>query len=263
MHPENTLCHALITGASAGIGKALAQECASRGIPVLLVALPSKELEILATDIAEKYHVHTDYLGIDFLQSDSVDRVYHWLIDKQYAVNILINNIGLGGRRAFEHLQMTQIADMITLNIQVTTQLTRILINQLNRHRPAYILNVGSAAGFLHVPYKVVYSATKAYVYSFSRALRTELKSQDIHVSVLCPGGVVHKQDPIVHQKINGWLFRSAHEQPEYVAKVALDGLFQRRKTITPGWMSTAYYWFSRLMPPSWLDHVVYRLFKE
>ncbi|MBX6380266.1 MAG: SDR family NAD(P)-dependent oxidoreductase [Thermoflavifilum aggregans] len=263
MHDNTTLCYALITGASAGIGKALAEECARRKFPVLLVALPGDDLARLAQQIRDQYGVKTDYLGIDFLQQDSVMRVWEWCRDQHYAVRLLINNIGLGGRHHFEELQPEQITQMIRLNIQVTTQLTRVFIEELKAHRPAYILNVGSAAGFLHVPYKAVYSATKAYIYSFSRALRTELRSQGIYVSVLCPGGVSHKQDPVVHQKINGWLFRSAHERPEYVARVALDGLFRQRKTITPGWMSTAYYWLSRWMPPAWLDRVMHRLFAE
>jgi len=178
-------------------------------------------------------------------------------------VRWLINNIGLGGRHHFEEVHPEHITQMIQLNIQVTTQLTRLFLEELKAHRPAYILNVGSAAGFLHVPYKAVYSATKAYIYAFSRALRMELKQHGIYVSVLCPGGVTHKQDQVVHRKINGWVFRSAHSRPEYVARAAMQGLLSGRKMITPGWISTAYYWLSRWMPPSWLDHTMYRLFKE
>lgn len=263
MHADTTLCYALITGASAGIGKALAQECARRQIPVLLVALPGEGLSRLAEEIQDEYGVSTDYLEIDFLQHDSVMQVWQWCRDKHYAVRMLINNIGLGGRHLFQDLDPEQITRMIRLNIQVTTQLTRLFLEELKAHRPAYILNVGSAAGFLHVPYKAVYSATKAYIYSFSRALRTELKQQDIHVSVLCPGGVTHKQDQVVHQKVNGWIFRSAHSKPEYVARVAIEGLLRGRKMITPGWISTAYYWLSRWIPSSWLDQTMYRLFRE
>ncbi|MBX5438875.1 MAG: SDR family NAD(P)-dependent oxidoreductase, partial [Thermoflavifilum sp.] len=261
MHDHHTLCYALITGASAGIGKALAEECARRRIPVLLVALPGEELSHLARQIRERYGVETDYLGVDFLQPESVMQVWQWCKERHYAVRLLINNIGLGGRHHFEELHPEQISQMIRLNIQVTTQLTRLFVEELKAHRPAYILNVGSAAGFLHVPYKAVYSATKAYIYSFSRALRTELRSQGIYVSVLCPGGVTHKQDPVVHQKVNGWLFRSAHVQPEFVAQVAMHGLLQGKKMITPGWISTAYYWLSRWLPPSWLDWAMHRLF--
>src|SRR3546814_14434423 len=109
----------------------------------------------------------------------------------------------MGGRSDFETCELRELEQMLILNIQTATWLSRLFVERLKKHPRSYILNLGSTAGFFHVPNKAVYSATKAYLYSLTRSLRSELKPLGIHVALLAPGGADNQYDPVVHQKVN------------------------------------------------------------
>lgn len=253
----------LITGASMGIGKALAEECARRGMNLLLVALPGKELDELSATLRQRYQVEVYALGLDMLEKTASGKVYQWCVDRNFSVDKLINNIGVGGRSDFETCRVTDLEAMLTLNVQIATVLTQLFVELLKKHRRSYILNVGSAAGFFHIPHKAVYSATKAYLYSLTRSLRSELKPLGIHVALLAPGGAHNRQDPVVHRKVNGWLHRNIHHSTEHIARTALNGLLKGKRVIVPGTLPKIYIGLSGVFPPSWVDVVVDRLFKN
>lgn len=255
--------YTLITGASMGIGKALAQECAKRGMHLLLVALPGPSLEDLAKELHEKYRISIHVLGLDMLADGAPARVYDWCEKNGFPVDKLINNIGIGGRSDFETSNPRDLSDMLMLNVHAATLLSRLFVGKLKKHPRSYILNVGSTAGFFHIPHKAVYSATKAYLYSLSRSLRSELKPLGIHVTLLAPGGAENKYDPVVHRRVNGWLHRNLHHSPEYIAETALEGMLRGKKVITPGFLPKVYTKLSGLFPPSWVDAVVKRIFRN
>lgn len=259
----NSEPYTLITGASMGIGKALAEECARRGMNVLLVALPGPELDRLAEELREKYRVDIHVLGLDMLAAGTSQKIYEWCLEHDFQVDKLINNIGIGGRSDFETCTLPELDRMLVLNIQTATFLSKLFVERLKRHPRSYILNIGSAAGFFHVPYKAVYSATKAYLYSLTRSLRSELKPLGIHVAIITPGGADNKHDPVVHQKINGWLHRNLHHRAEYIARIALDGMLKGRKVIIPGILPKIYIRLSGTIPSSWVDAVVRVIFRN
>ncbi|HYH55051.1 MAG TPA: SDR family NAD(P)-dependent oxidoreductase, partial [Anseongella sp.] len=237
--------------------------CAKRGMHLLLVALPEPSLDELATELHEKYGVNAQVLGLDMLAAEAPQRVLAWCEENDFPVDKLINNIGVGGRGDFETSPLAALSDMLMLNVQAATLLSRLFVGRLKKHPRSYILNVGSAAGFFHIPHKAVYSATKAYLYSLSRSLRSELKPLGIHVALLAPGGAENKQDPVVHRKMNGWLHRNLHHSPEYIAGKALEGMLKGQKVITPGLLPTIYISLSRLFPSSWVDTVVKKIFRK
>lgn len=228
---------------------------------LLLAALPGAELEKLGEQLQQEYGVTVHCLGLDMLSEDGPERICRWRSDRQFPVNMLVNNIGLGGRSDFERARPHDYRNMLHMNIGVGTCLSHLLIAELKKHNPAYILNVGSTAGFFHIPYKAVYSASKAYVYSFSRALHAELKPLGIHVAVVCPGGADNKLDDVVNGKVNGVVFRSFHHTSAYIAKCAINGLLKKKKIIIPGYLPKIYTYLSRHLPSSWTDEVVKRLF--
>lgn len=255
--------YTLITGASMGIGRALAEECANRGHHLLLVALPDNGLEVLAAELKEKHPVSVHVLGLDMLAPGAPAEIFRWCCENAYPVNLLVNNIGVGGRSNFERCSTEELDQMLILNIRSATLLSQLFVALLRQHSRSCILNVGSAAGFFHVPYKAVYSATKAYLYSLTRSLRSELKPLGIHVALLAPGGASNRSDPVVHQKVNGWLHRNVHHTTGYIARVALDGALKRKKVIIPGILPKIYIRLSGAFPPSLVDAIVRKLFRN
>lgn len=250
--------YTLITGASSGIGKALAQECASRGMNVLLVALPGDELCFLETHIRATYHVRCYSFGTDLSSENAAAAVYKWVKENDYAVNTLINNVGVGSKGAFEKLAPEFYLRQINLNVLNTCLMTRLFIDDLRLHAPAYVLNMGSMGGFFSMPEKSVYSATKAFVYSFSHALRLELESAGISVSVVCPGGTDTNHNTIASNKELKGLARASILQPEEVAKEAIEKMLKGKATIIPGRYNRFFYRLSKITP-AFIQHLVVR----
>lgn len=241
--------YTLITGASSGIGKALAKECAARQMNLLLIALPGNELNNFQTEIINNYEVQCYVLGIDITQHDSFCKIYKWVKENNFSTNILINNVGIGSKGNFEHTETSFYEKQLQLNIHATTMLSRLFIEELKTNAPSHILNLGSMGGFYMIPGKTVYSASKAYIYYFSRSLRLELKAHDIFVSVLCPGGTDSNEKTIaINNELKGFAKWSIL-QPEDVAKEAIDKMLKGKARIIPGFLNKLYYHISRTTP--------------
>ena len=180
----------LITGASAGIGTELARVFASKGHRVALVARRADRLTALAGEIAASGGAAPIVIPCDFEQPDAGDRIADALAAQGVEVEYVVNNAGYGlFGRAIELDRADQLG-IIAVNIRTMTELSLRFSDQLIRHRGG-ILNVGSIAGFLPGPGMAVYYASKAYVLSFTEALRGELAARGVRVTVLCPGPVL------------------------------------------------------------------------
>jgi len=224
----------VITGASAGIGVALARVFAQHGHELALVARREDRLNELADEIAASGARRPIVVALDLLQPGVAQRINEALLAQGAEPQFLVNNAGFGlvgpasARDRDEQLQM------IDLNVRVLTELSLAFVESLARHRGG-LLNVGSMAGFLPGPGMAVYYATKAYVLSFTEALHSELKPRGIRVAVLCPGPV-----PTEFAERAG--LSKLSQQPsimtqsaETVAKAGYDGLMGGHRTIVPG----------------------------
>ena len=179
----------LITGASAGIGTELARVFASNGHRVALVARRADRLKTLSGEITAAGGAAPIVISCDLEQSDAGDKIAGALAAEGVEVEFVVNNAGFGlFGNAIEIDRLEQLV-IIALNIRAVTDLSLRFSDQLIRHRGG-ILNVGSIAGFLPGPGMAVYYASKAYVLSFSEALRRELAPRGVRVTVLCPGPV-------------------------------------------------------------------------
>lgn len=255
--------YTLITGAGAGIGKALAMECASRNMNVLIVALAGLELDNTVREIKLKYNSECHGLGIDLTKPNAFCSVYKWIKENNFRVNILINNVGVGSKGDFEHTETCFYEKQLQLNVHAVTMLTRLLIDELKSNAPAHILNIGSMGGFYMIPGKTVYAASKAYVYYFSRSLRLELKPHNIIVSVLCPGGTDSNEKTIaINKELKGIAKRSILI-PERVAKEAIDKMLKGKSRIIPGTINKIYYHISRLVPEFVQQQIIFNAFKH
>ncbi|MBS1730666.1 MAG: SDR family NAD(P)-dependent oxidoreductase [Bacteroidetes bacterium] len=241
--------YTLITGASEGIGRSLAHECASRGMHVLLVALPGNDLQLLEDHIQSLYQVSCHSLGIDLAKQGSATEVFEWTKKNNFHINVLINNVGIGSKGLFENMRTDFFYHQVNLNILAGCILTREFMEELKVNAPSYIMNVGSLGGFYCMPEKAVYAATKAFVYIFSKSLRIELKNEGISVSVLCPAGTnTNKSTTASNASLKG-LARFTVMQSEEVAKEAIEGMLAKKSRIIPGFMNKCYYHLSRIVP--------------
>ncbi|MCX6235366.1 MAG: SDR family NAD(P)-dependent oxidoreductase [Bacteroidetes bacterium] len=227
--------YSLITGASAGIGRAFAWECAKRKMNLILVALPNTGLKELTDELRKVYDIRAEYLELDLRESDAPQRLFTWCEKRGLRVNMLINNAGIGHSGRLEKHTTENIAEMIDLNIRSLVMLTRLFIPELKKHKHAYILNMASLGGYKPVPYKSVYSATKSFVYNFTRAIHVELKNTSVKVSVCAPGGVATNPKVIERIQAGGYLARVSQLSPQQVASYTLPRMLKGRVVIVPG----------------------------
>ncbi len=223
----------LITGASAGIGTELARVFASNGHRVALVARRADRLKTLSGEITAAGGAAPIVISCDLEQSDAGDKIAGALAAEGVEVEFVVNNAGFGlFGNAIEIDRLEQLG-IIALNIRAVTDLSLRFSDQLIRHRGG-ILNVGSIAGFLPGPGMAVYYASKAYVLSFSEALRRELAPRGVRVTVLCPGPV-----PSEFQARAGFDpgFDSAvlNVSASYVALAGYRGLMANKRAVLPG----------------------------
>jgi len=231
--------YALITGASKGIGKAIATQLAQRGIHVLLVARSEDLLQKLAADIQEEYKVQAFYLAIDLSKADASKQIFDWCINNKYTVNILVNNAGYGLSGLFGNYSLDEHQAMMQVNMQVPIQLTHYFLSMLQQQSKAYILNIASSAAYQAVPGLSVYAATKAFVLNFSRGLQYELRKTSVSVTAVSPGAT--DTDFPNRAKVGDKALKTAEKvnmTPNAVAKIAIDAMFARKTEVVAGFIN-------------------------
>ena len=253
--------YALITGASAGIGKQIAIECAKKRLNLYLVSLPETEIEDLAESLKAEYSVDVKYLAVDLTKYEAPRQVYDFAIENNIEVNILVNNAGIGYKGKFETLTTELTDEMILLNVRATTLLTLLFLPAMKKMEKAHILNMSSFAAFAPVPFKCVYSATKTYLFFLTKALNSELKETNIKVTSIHPAGVDTKRTVESNRK-SSFISRISVLSPEKVAEVAVKNMLNGNKFVIPGIMSKAYYYLGSMLPHGlilWLTGNVFR----
>ena len=184
-------CSALITGASAGIGREFARQLANRARTIVLVARREQRLNELRDELRNlnaqlNFHLRVVYL----CDKAQIEELVRWLGENKVDIDFLINNAGLGDYGPFATSPAQRNHEMLEVNVVALTSLTRALLPQMVSRKLGAILNVSSSAGFLPIPGMNVYAASKAYVNSFSEALHAELYGSGVIVTALCPGPV-------------------------------------------------------------------------
>ena len=179
---------ALITGASAGIGRELAYLHAERGGDLVITARRKERLEQLKAELKEKYHVNVMVIAKDLSETDAPAEIYSEIKTAGVSIDYLINNAGFGGLGRFVQRDIEDEASMIKVNVIALTKLTRLFLPDFIQRGSGRILNVSSIASLVPGPIQAVYYATKAYVTSLSNALAEELKDTGVTVTALLPG---------------------------------------------------------------------------
>ena len=231
----NSPTYSLITGAGSGIGYAFAEECARRGLHVLMVSLPGESLSQKSHELSAKYQVQVKFFECDLSEPTACDALFNFVREGNLLVNMLINNAGIGSNGAFEQFEPSFYERQIYLNTIVPVTLTRIFIPMLLAQSRSYILNVSSMGAFFPMPQKEVYNATKAFLLSFSKSLQLHLEGSSIQLSVVCPGPVDSNARLLeIHRDLKG-MAKKAVMTPAEVATAAIGGLLAGKQVIIPG----------------------------
>ena len=179
---------ALLTGASGGIGLELASIAAQDGHDLILVSRSRERLESIGRGLAEEYGIRVTVLANDLADPAAPAEIGRQLAERDIAVDVLVNNAGVGLYGFFADTSLDRELEMIQLNIAALTHLTKLVLPGMVARRRGRILNVASTAAFQPGPLMAVYYATKAYVLSFSEALANETAGTGVTVTALCPG---------------------------------------------------------------------------
>lgn len=227
---------ALVTGASSGIGAALARELARHGHDLVLSARSVAPMEALADELRGLGGQAT-VIAADLALPGGATALAAELAARDIAIEVLVNNAGLGAFGRFDRIDAARDAEMLQVNIVALTELTRALLPAMQARRRGKIMLVASTASFLPCPNMAVYAATKAYVRSFGEALAEELRGSGVTVTVLCPGTTATKFFDVAGgtlSKVQMQRMMSA----EAVAKIGYAGMARGERVTVAGLMN-------------------------
>ena len=242
---------ALITGATSGIGKALAWELSKRGFSLILTGRNEAALEQLQQSLP----VPTETIALDLAENQAPFQLYEFCKDKR--IDLLINNAGFGVFGSFTETALQQELELIQVNIRALHILTKLFLRDFKRRGSGRILNVASSAGFLTGPLFSSYYASKNYVVRLSLAIAEERRREKsrVSISILCPGPV----DTGFNERA-GVQFRVKALTPEAVAKEAVLGTLTGKLVIIPGLLMRAGIAASHLVPEQLLSRILYHV---
>jgi short-subunit dehydrogenase len=252
--------YALITGASSGIGECFARALAARQRNLVLVARSLSKLEALAKELRNAHSVEVEPVGMDLSSEGAAKRLVQLVNERKLWVNILVNNAGFGAQGEFWKLSLECQTEMLRLNIQALVELTYLLLAPMLEQGRGAIVNVSSTASFQPVPYTSVYSATKAFVTSFSLALAEEVRRYGVSVITLCPGGT--RTNFFEASQYYTRNFATGLQSPEEVVKAALRALDRSGGLVVPGSLNKLSVASLRLAPRGIVVKVAGKMFR-
>lgn len=259
---EKTKPYALITGASKGIGKSIAYELAKRGYPLLLVARSDEELKVLSDDLKVKFGINAAIFPLDLSVNGASLKVKDWIKANSYRVGFLVNNAGYGVWGDFSKSSLNDQLGMMQLNMNVVVELSHLLVPILSQEKQAYILNICSTAAYQAVPTLAVYSATKAFVLSFTRALRFELAKTSISVTCFSPGPVATGFASRAGLDALNKMAEKFNMQPDEVAKMAVKAMFDKKSEVIPGFTNIISVYANRVLPKAFIEKTAAGIYK-
>jgi len=255
--------YALITGASKGIGKSIAIQLAKSGYHLLLIARSEKELHLLSNQLSTEFQIKVSMLAIDLSLANAPQIAAEWCKQQTMQLSVLINNAGFGLWGDFATLQLQEQMGMLRLNIDTVLSLTHQLLPLLSIQKQSYILNIASTAAHQAVPTLALYAASKAFILSYSRALRYELKDSSVSVSCSCPGptdtGFANRAglDALAD------LAEKFNMAPDQVAKISVNGMFRKKAEIIPGFLNQLSVFGAWLLPKVLIERITAGLYKR
>jgi len=257
------MSYALITGASKGIGKAIAFELAKHNYDILLTARSAELLQQAAEEIKKLYPVTVNFLPLDLSELNAPQKLYDWCVENNFPVSILVNNAGFGLSGSIEKYSLAENTNMMQLNIIVPTQLCQLFISLLKKEKQSYILNISSSSAYQAVPMLTIYAASKAYMLKFTRALKHELAYTNISVTCVSPGPT--DTDWANRAQVNEKVLKLADKlnmAPQKVAAIGVKAMFKKRTEVIAGFTNKLGAFMAWLLPDSFVEKTTGKLYK-
>ena len=249
---------ALVTGASAGIGVALAEELAIGGTNLVLTARRQDRLEALSERLASNYRIQTEVFSADLADPSSPERIFAFTRGKGMEIDLLINNAGFGKYGEFWRAEKQPFLDMVQVNCAAIVHLTHLYLQGMIARRRGDILILASTASFQAVPYIATYAATKAFDLLFAEGLAEELKPYGIRVCALCPGSTGSEFHVVAGQE----KFINRAESAQKVARTGLKALAAGKSYVVSGLWNYLGAHGERLVPRRFVTRTAARMFK-
>ena len=254
---------ALITGASSGIGYELAQIFAAEGYDLVLVARSTEKLTEIKHNLENQHQITVYNITKDLSVPSSANEIYNELANAGKKIDVLVNNAGFGDFGEFYNSDINKLHNMIELNINTLTKMTRLFLPQMIERKSGKILNIASLGSFQPGPLMAVYYASKAYVLSFSEAISRELKNSGVTVTAVCPGPTKTKFTQAANLGMSG-LFVNLHiASAQSVANFAYKKMQKGKVVAVPGFFNKVAAVGVRLLPKRIVRNMVYRLQKK
>ncbi|MGL5742373.1 MAG: SDR family NAD(P)-dependent oxidoreductase [Legionella sp.] len=238
--------YVLITGASGGIGEALALCFAKQGYPLVLVALTKAKLEHVAAQCRQLNQQEALILEMDLAEKEAAQKVYQQVHEAGIFVGILINNAGIGSWGSFADNELVEQERLVQLNLTTVVALTHFFVQDMLQQQRGKIVNIASVYSYSHVPYQAVYAASKAFLLSFGCALAKELQQTGIKVITICPGTTLTGfRHTILEDEKPSALTMTATE----VAELAYKHIERDNLIYTPGFINRVFVCITCLLP--------------
>ena len=250
---------ALVTGASSGIGQAIAERLAAGGVNLILLARRESRLAEISTRLHRAHGIEVKILPVDLEQTGAARGIFEFVHGSGVTVELLVNNAGFGDYGEFRDLELDRQLAMVQVNCAAVVGLTRLFLPPMIARRRGDILIVASTASFQAVPYQTTYAATKAFALIFAEGLAEEVKQFGVGVCALCPGQTRTEFQKIAHEPIPGAV--STHTAAE-VARVGLDALEQGKHSVICGVSNALGMEFQRILPRRMVTAISERLFR-
>jgi hypothetical protein len=249
---------ALVTGASAGIGVALARELAAGGTNLVLTARRKERLEELAQELQAKHQIKTSIFVADLAEPDAPEKIYAYTRERNLEIELLINNAGFGAYGELHAVEAHRLLEMVQVNCSAVAHLTRLYLPEMVARRHGDVLILASTASFQAVPYISTYAATKAFDLLFAEGLAEEMKPYGIRVCALCPGSTESEFHSVAGQE----KYMKKQETAEKVARTGLQALAAGKSYVISGLGNYLGALGERLVPRRMVTRIAAGMFK-
>lgn len=248
---------ALITGASSGVGLEYAHELAKKRYNLLIISNEEEKLQQVAIEVSKLYNVHVEPLFLDLATLNAADQVYQFCQQKQFEIDILINNAGIFVIDELVRISPKKIETILLLHIVTPTKLCQIFGKEMKQRHHGYILNMSSLSAWMPYPGLNLYASSKNYLKSFTLSLRQELKEYNVSVTLASPGAIATDLYHLSNQLQKTAIFFGFMIPPNTFAKKAVKKMFRKKALIMPGMVNYLMLFFIKIIPLSLVRNIM------
>lgn len=254
--------NALVTGGTSGMGWEFCRQLAAMGCNVLMVSVQQDRLETLPQELTERYGVQAWGLYVDLAQESAADEVWEYCRERHLEIDILVNNAGMFFFHEIDRETQDKALAMMRLHMTTPTRLTMLFGEAMKERRRGYIVNMSSMTAQLPTPGITIYSATKAYLKSYSKSMYFEMRPYNVGVTTVLPAAVATPLYRIKPSLMRLGVSLGLIRTPQSLVRCALRGMLRHRQVVKPGVTNYCLPVLIKLLP-NWLETKIWNRFRQ